>query len=96
MPTPFAAAMISSVSPGLIVTCFPVPASAEVDEVAGEGADAEAEADEAGGDAEPIEVARVVGKADGVGASMKDVESVVSSRAAEAEAETVLLAAQRL
>lgn len=38
----------------------------------------------------------MVGKADGVGASMKDVESVVSSRAAEAEAETVLLAAQRL
>ncbi|CAN9308111.1 unnamed protein product [Alternaria alternata] len=67
-----------------------------VDGVAGEGADAEAEADEAGRDAEPIEVARVVGKADGVGASMKDVESVVSSRAAEAEAETVLLAAQRL
>jgi hypothetical protein len=38
----------------------------------------------------------VVGKADGVGASMKDVESVVSGGAAEAEAEIVLLAAQRL
>lgn len=82
--------MLFSVSPGLIVTCFPVPAPAEVVGVAGE------DEDPAGGDGEAdTEVSRVVGRGDGVEASMKEVESVVGGRAAEAVAEVVLLDAQR-
>ncbi|KAG9191188.1 hypothetical protein G6011_09276 [Alternaria panax] len=84
--------MLSSVSPVLIVTCFPVPAP--VVGVAGE--EAGGDTTDGNGEADPIEVTRVVGSGDGVEASMRDVESVVGGRAADAVAKMLLLAAQRL